>query len=372
MSYTEYLRRKAATQPVVLDTRKNTDASEFIREKRLDASSRFYTSSRRGVINNTTDITSDPLKAPVSYTKSAGGRVPDASAFTAYVGSTSRGETAKNARVTLNSSAAGSLSGCCVAPVLGAAPKNASSITKEIETCRDRLGESHVANELSPALFVDNTIRLKHLADCCAGTKIEKAIHTHPAVSPIATWAPRPQYAVIGPDRASPGDARKVGGALRNIPYVEKHHGNDTYAVRRTIWGFPTAPPDSDIFPARGTRTVNIGSLANTYTWDSGYLIPGDLVLFEYLTTDSGTLTVTLSNINGGDVALYVSQPGTPYSNYELTTLRSSESVGFSENNGTANETVTDSSVSPSTIYYIVVRCFANGGSKFTLTASVA
>jgi hypothetical protein len=35
------------------------------------------------------------------------------------------------------------------------------------------------------------------------------------------------QYAVIPASTTSPDDARKVGAALRNIPYVEKHHGND-------------------------------------------------------------------------------------------------------------------------------------------------
>ncbi len=85
MSYTEYLRRKAAGAPAIIDRRTNTDASMYTMRQRHLASSVFFTSSRVGAITNTTDVTTSPQKAIRSYTK-ATGRVPDASTFTSHSG----------------------------------------------------------------------------------------------------------------------------------------------------------------------------------------------------------------------------------------------------------------------------------------------
>lgn len=225
MSYTEYLRRKAAASPTVIDRRTNTDASMYTLRQRHIASSVFFTSGRVGAINNTTDVTTNPQKAIRSYQKTTG-PVPDASTFTSH--SAAWQLPLKTGKITLDP--------CCV-PVLGPAPKSASDFTRQLENC---CSEPHTANELGPALFVDNTIRLKNLVGCCEN-EINKAIHTHPSPTPYASWSPRPKKGSGGIPVfkvSSPADARKVGDFHpRKIPYVEGHHGNDLKVNPRRVPG---------------------------------------------------------------------------------------------------------------------------------------
>lgn len=215
MSYTEYLRRKAAGAPTIIDRRTNTDASMYTMRQRHVASSVFFTSNRIGVINNTTDVNTYPAKANRSYVKDTG-RVPDASTFTSH--SATWQLPLVEGKVTINP--------CCV-PTLGPAPQSASDFTRKAANC---CAEPHDANELGGPLFVDNTIRLKHLVGCCTND-ITKAIHTHPTPTPYVSWSPRPEKGAGGIPVftvASPSDARKVGDFTpRKVPYIEKHHGND-------------------------------------------------------------------------------------------------------------------------------------------------
>lgn len=225
MSYTEYLRRKAAGSPVIIDRRTNTDASMYTMRQRHVTSSVFFTTNRVGVINNTTDVNTSPSKANRSYVK-ATGRVPDASMFTSHAGAWQL--PLAEGKITINP--------CCV-PTLGPAPKSASDITREAANC---CSEPHNANELGPAVFVDNTIRLKNLTGCC-DNDITKANHEHPVTTPYASWSPRPEKGAGGIPVytvASPSDARKVGDFNpRKIPYVEKHRGNDLNVNPRRVPG---------------------------------------------------------------------------------------------------------------------------------------
>lgn len=215
MSYTEYLRRKAAGNPVIIDRRTNTDASMFTLRQRHLASRVFPTSDRIGVINNTVDVNTHPQKAVQSYTK-ATGRVPDASFYTSHAGTWQKELT--EGKITINT---------CGVPVLGPAPKSASDFTRQAVNC---CSQPHNANELGPARFVDNTIRLKNLSECC-DNNITKANHTHPEPTPYASWSPRPDKGAGGIPVfkvSSPSDARKVGDFNpRKLRYIEKHHGND-------------------------------------------------------------------------------------------------------------------------------------------------
>jgi hypothetical protein len=215
MSYTEYLRRKAAGSPTIIDRRTNTDASMYTMRQRHLASSVFFTSNRIGVVNNTTDVNTNPQKAVNSYVK-ATGRVPDASMFTSHSGTWQL--PLAEGKITVDP--------CCV-PTLGPAPKSASDWVRDSVDC---CTQHHNANELGPALFVDNTIRLKNLTGCC-DNDITKANHEHPVTTPYASWSPRPDKGAGGIPVytvSSPSDARKVGDFTpRKAPYVEKHHGND-------------------------------------------------------------------------------------------------------------------------------------------------
>jgi hypothetical protein len=85
MSYAEFLRRKAAAAPKIIDTTVRSDASTITMRRRLQANQEFFTSTRQGVINNVSDPsntgTSTNNNRPSAVTKSAGGRIPDASMF---------------------------------------------------------------------------------------------------------------------------------------------------------------------------------------------------------------------------------------------------------------------------------------------------
>lgn len=122
MSYTEYLRRKAASSPKIIDTTVKTDASTMTMRRRLAANIQFAIGAREGVINNVSDPsntgTVSNAKAAQGVTKVSGGRVPDASLFTSYLGGQAidkdGGPFQKPQRYVLNSNTAGSLTGCAV------------------------------------------------------------------------------------------------------------------------------------------------------------------------------------------------------------------------------------------------------------------
>lgn len=272
MSYTEFLRRKAAAAPKIIDTTVRSDASTITMRRRLQANREFFTSTRQGVINNVSDPsgtgTTSLLKSATVTTKTSGGRIPDASMFTAFVGgdaiSSDGGVFQVPQRYIANSNVADSISACVPisdpVPYTGSGvytanmvPQNASNRTNTLENCRQPSTEAHIQNELGGPLFVDNTIRLKHLADCCVDNNpINKAIHTHPTDVPHNDYQARPLKGRGGIPVftiSTADDARKVGDFNpRNIPYVEKKHGNDLNVNPRRV---PTKYQIPDNAPAQ-------------------------------------------------------------------------------------------------------------------------
>lgn len=124
MSYAEYMRRKAAAAPKIIDTTVRSDASTITMRRRLQANREFFISARQGVINNVSDPsntgTSNRIKAPTVTTKDSGGKVPDASMFTAFVGgdaiNADGGIFQVARRLVANSNTAGSISACVTIP----------------------------------------------------------------------------------------------------------------------------------------------------------------------------------------------------------------------------------------------------------------
>jgi hypothetical protein len=248
MSYTEYLRRKAATEPVILNTKKFEDASMFTQKQRLSASRIFSVDGRDIGTTIEANDRSGNAHRPMSYQKQTG-RPADASDYTAFLGSQGIRDDAayKRGRLLANSNDAGSISACVTidAPI---APKQASQFTRELIDCHT-LHADGTADPISNQVFVDNTIRLSAAlptmvnggsyvngkwtpatTTCCPA----EAIHDTKEKKAYPQTPNRPsqaggQYALIGPNITSPDDARKVGAAVMSYypPYVEKHHGND-------------------------------------------------------------------------------------------------------------------------------------------------
>jgi hypothetical protein len=259
MSYTEFLRRKAAAAPKIIDTTVRSDASTITMRRRLQANQGFFTSARQGVINNVSDPsgtgTTSNLKVVTATMKSSGGRIPDASMFTAFVGSTAIGndggvfQTAQ--RYVANSNDAGSISACVAIPepvpysgtgayTANMVPQNASNRTNTLENCRQPSTEPHIQSELGGPVFVDDTITLKHLTSCCVNNNdIAQAIHIHPSNVPHNNYQARPLKGNGGIPVftiSTADDARKVGDRNpRKLPYVEKHHGNDLNVNPRRV-----------------------------------------------------------------------------------------------------------------------------------------
>jgi len=259
MSYTEYLRRKAAAAPVIIDSSpRKVDASHYTTMARMKANATFFTSSRVGVINNVQDPsktgTHAVSKQVISYTKQAGGRVPDSSTYTSFVGGNAIREDIKadhnpaGGRFLLNSNDPTSLSACV--PIAGPtpftggvfAPNNVpmtgSGFLNNTKHCQE-LGrvEPHTANELGPSLFVDTMRPAKPPSNTCvngAAAPCKPVIHTHPGDKPHNQYQARPQRATIGPE-VSKEMPYKAGGPVpsKHPKYVERKHGNDLSVLRR-------------------------------------------------------------------------------------------------------------------------------------------
>ena len=93
MSYTEYLNRKKASAPVIVDTRRKVDASTWTRQERLKAAGATYTPTK-SVVGNIRDMVPDYRRdnkamSPALFVTTnlgTGGAVPTSSTRTDYLG----------------------------------------------------------------------------------------------------------------------------------------------------------------------------------------------------------------------------------------------------------------------------------------------
>lgn len=267
MSYTEYMNRKKAAAPVILDTRPKMDASTFTRHTRVVAAAGAYLPTN-GVINNPQDMAFSTPKRPQETFKPAGGSVPDASVFTDYAAGLAAAKDYMSGpprgKVVLNGTLEGmtSVSACNAIPsepspqtsgVLAAnqVQKSAGDWVRLNKDCvvSGRLGESHEPGMKGTPQFIDDTISLNTgtfrigtgsfgttgSTTASSNTGCPAANHSHPAIVPRAGWSARPTKGAGGlvvPSISSArtgGDGRKVGGFVPSdrLKYVEKHHGND-------------------------------------------------------------------------------------------------------------------------------------------------
>jgi len=233
MSYKEYLRRKDAAAIKILDTRENTDASMHTTKVRMSSSTIFpVTGGQVGVVNTPYDSNMAPLHKVKSYKKKTGGSVMDASTFAAFRGSQAIGGY-EQAGIKPNTV---SIAPCCVDINVAPAPQSASDFMRRTQGIKESCGEPHSRSTVTPSVFVDDTIR--NLGDPSLCTS-RPANHTAPAQVPHLLYSARPS--VGGGQYADPGNLQpgmelgayggnpnyKAGAALRKIPYVENHHGND-------------------------------------------------------------------------------------------------------------------------------------------------
>lgn len=275
MSYTEYLRRKAAAAPVVVDMRPKLDASSYIRQQRLIAAGQSYNTTK-AVLGNIDDmitsVSRDPksvaARTQVSTTKTTSGMVPDASSRTDFLGGQAileARQTTKPTRVLMNSNSTTSgmtVTSNCVAVsepkpqssgvlLPNQVQKGAGDWVRLNKDCvgSGRFGEPHEPGMKGTPQFIDDTISLNSgtfrigtgsfgpsgstvASSNGSSAGCPPANHSHPAIKPRAGWSARPTKGAGGIPvsvQPRPSDARKVGSLVPSdhLKYVEKHHGND-------------------------------------------------------------------------------------------------------------------------------------------------
>lgn len=289
MSYTEYLRRKMAGEPVVVNNQKLRTASELTQERRLLASSIFgVDGSSDGTMRGDLLLTETAVnpKQPTSFLKKTG-RPGSASDFTSYVGShtlqngntflngtvQNAGKNVQPAACTINSTAqiaepSPYITGTTTQVKATTVARSASDYVRERLACQQAQGQPHTASEVSmKPVYKDDTIRYpafnkQYLAVssnaknnptvkfCDPNTSFpavvnQVALAITPRSGPIARPAKAkiPVFNTPSKDYPTP-----VAGSLPNcftgknttgvfsrggiLPkdstrYVEKHHGND-------------------------------------------------------------------------------------------------------------------------------------------------
>ena len=297
MSYTEYMNRKKAAAPVILDTRPKMDASTYTRHQRVTAAATY--TPTKSVVGNIFDMRTsvgrdnNSVKAGVQVTVATGfgGDVPDASTYSDFVAGRAANMDYKNGpivgKVLMNSNDATSIKKCAptiAEPRPATVAKTGSQATRDRLDCYDRQGEPHNATGPTPvnkgiSHFIDDTIslnsgtyRIGTGSKGSTGSTIQSsnnitggcpaAIHAHPEINPRAAWSPRPTKGAGGlfnPVVASKDVSNRDGapykaGALvpsDHLKYVEKHHGND--------WGVnPRRVPTPFRIPANAPAHLKI------------------------------------------------------------------------------------------------------------------
>jgi len=313
MSYTEYMRRKTAGQPVVINNQKIRTASELTQERRLLAASVFnLDGSSDGTMRGDLLLAGTAVNPnrPTSFVKRTG-RPASASDFTAYVGShviqndvvfPNAAKTTNPAACTTNSDARIAepvpyVTGTTAAIQPRTVARSGSDYIRERLACQQAEGEQHDANELGPSLFVDDTIRkpeynkqyLSGAKSCAPNVKFPMVEHSHPLTTPrsqtgVLRRPTKSQIPVFNvPSQDYPVSSLVTmtncftgknttgvfsrGGILPKdaLRYVEAHHGNDLSTMVNGRKPVPTKYQIPDGTPAHlkindpfGPRTPNM------------------------------------------------------------------------------------------------------------------
>jgi hypothetical protein len=256
MSYAEFLNRKKINSPDILDTRmKFSDASSYIWRARLAASSISRPTDH--VITNVSDPSIVPnltSKKPTVYAGTGyGGRVGDASSYTATLGATAIGRDSFGPTKIMRGAFSGTNLTTPPASQVVNGNGNADGKTTGLnmgytETCAvftpqtksyfvdtipvlatNKIGVSAVSGsskgvQLPITCSTTSTTGAAMNADGSLATKDEKPLNIHslgPKKTDFLTAITGPQVSRNGAGVRAP----KVGGALDRPKYVEKHHG---------------------------------------------------------------------------------------------------------------------------------------------------
>jgi len=241
MSASEYLRRKMAKSQFIVNTIRPTDSSMQTLKVKHAASQVFALGGDlKGTTLESSDLQTSGGKAVRSYVKQTG-RPADASSFTAYRGSQAVRDDAASQRGKFFTEG-------CLSNAIFPEPvtfttglrtattvsTNSSTRVFSVATCHETLPLAHNNGDkvVDKPKFVDNTISLNGYNQTVCSTSsqnVPPANHSIKDVTPLnvrppITGAKRSVPIPLGPNNVP---SYKAGAALDNIPYVERHHGND-------------------------------------------------------------------------------------------------------------------------------------------------
>lgn len=239
MSYSDYLRTKQINSPKIIDVRQHYgDASTYTWNKKL-ATSVVSRPSDHVINNQSNPFLPNPstAKQAVAYPGNQGGKVQDTSLYTLSLGARSiSNDVFSTTKLVIGG---GTGNNCLATP----APSLIINESGNTDGSKKGLNMGDVLNKcpnvykpLTKSYFVDTipalqTDKIKSLAGCSTtmttgnwSAKDERSpqVSLRPPINDFVTSPNGPQISANG----AFGRAPKVGNALRNVPYVEGHHGN--------------------------------------------------------------------------------------------------------------------------------------------------
>jgi hypothetical protein len=240
MSASEYLRRKMAKTQFIVNTVRPTDSSMQTLKVKHAASKVFALGGDlKGTTLESGDLQTSRGKAVKSFVKQSG-RSADSSSFTAYKGSQAIRDDGPSRRGKLTTE--GCLSntefpepqtftgGLRTATTVST---NSSTRVHTVATCHENHPFAHNNGDkvVDKPKFVDNTISLNGYNQVVCPTLSQNVPAANHSIKDVTPLNVRPTYRPTGSVPVPLGlnnvPSYKAGAAIANIPYVERHHGND-------------------------------------------------------------------------------------------------------------------------------------------------
>jgi hypothetical protein len=257
MSYSEYMRTKAAGRAVVLETRKSTDSSMMTLKKKQMASRVFPVGGNFvGSINNATDRSGNTNQAGLSYKKPTG-NPSDSSAFTDYRGAMAIGDdkSAVRGRIVQNNNPANCVTPASPTPYFNGCGVNNGGLRRSntVSLSGSDFMRQQIASQVSrnpiphnvagskPAgpVAVNDNLWVNGYTNCANGARNGNSILANHSIKDIR--APQPRYNPNPPSQANgrmavmrlpvtQQNAYKAGAAIPTYSFNgTKHHGNDLF-----------------------------------------------------------------------------------------------------------------------------------------------